>query len=122
MLEPKIMARLKAEVPSVGQRVNWHGGALQGTTRPYLAISEVSAPRDYTHDGYSGLTNPRWQISVYGDSYVQARQTAAEVVTAMETWKADGVRFAPAMNKIDLHEEDTGLYHVAVDTIIYYEE
>lgn len=121
MLEPKIMARLKAEVPSVNERVNWQGDH-QGRETPYLIISEVSAGREYSHDGYSKIMRPRWQVSVYGSSYIEAKTAAKEVIAAMEGWAADGIRFAPVAGSVDLYEEDTKLHHIPVDFFIYYDE
>lgn len=120
-LEPKIMARLKAEVPLVGGRVNWPG-ALQGMATPYLVVAKISSDRDYTHDGYSGLSRPRYQVSVFAPAYVEAKQTAEEVIAAMESWKADGIRFAPVAGEQDFFVEAAGLYHVPVDFFIHYEE
>ena len=120
-LEPKIMARLKAQVPAVSERV-YFNVATQGVTRPYLVVSKVSDTREYAHDGYSGIRRPRIQVSVYGDAYVQANMAAAEVIAAMESWQADGIRFAPAAGMMDIYEEDTGLHHVPVDFFIHYDE
>ena len=120
-IEPKIMARLKLTVPSVADRVYWLG-ALQGATLPYLTLSEISPGREYSHDGYSGIKRPRWQVSVFGSNYVQAKQTAEEVVAGMESWQADGVRVATVAGQADLYEEDTKIYHVPVSFFIHYEE
>jgi len=120
-LEPKIMARLRAEVSAVGERV-YFGVATQGVARPYLVVSKVSDVREYSHDGYSGIRRPRYQLSVYGDAYVQAKVAAEEVIEAMEGWQADGIRFAPVAGVMDMFEEDTGLHHVPVDVFIHYDE
>ena len=95
--------------------------ALQGLPPPYLTIAKVSEQKDYTHDGASGLTRPRFQINVFANTYPQAKLAAVEVKEAMDNWQADGIRFAPLQNEIDLYEEDTKLHHVPLDFFIHYE-
>ena len=121
MIEPKIMTRLKENVASVSDRVHWPS-APQGTLTPYVTVNEVSDAREYSHQGYSDLRRTRWQINVYAQTYVQAKQTAAEVITAMENWRGDGIHFTPLQNKLDLYEDATSLYHIPLDFFIYYKE
>ena len=96
--------------------------APQGVTKPYLVYSKVSPGRDYTHDGHSGLSRPRMQVSCYGTTYGSAKAVAVEVIAAMDAWFSGGVTFAPIAGEQDLYEPDTGLYHVPVDFFIHYAE
>lgn len=120
-IEPKIMSYLKANVPAVNERIHFVK-AIQGTAFPYIVLSKVSEQKDYSHDGASGLARPRFQVSVFGDAYVGTKLAAVEVKEAMDSWNADGIKFAPLQNEIDLYEEDTGLYHVPLDFFLYYQD
>lgn len=95
--------------------------APQSVVKPYIVYHKLSPGREYSHDGFSKLSRSRVQISCYGETYGSAKQVAAQVIAAMESWQAGGVRFAPLAGEQDLFEQDTGLYHVPVDFFVHFE-
>ncbi len=118
-IEQKLFERLKGEVALISDRV-YGGTAPQGIERPYIVYVKISPSRDYTHDGYSGLHRPLMQISCLADTYDSAKDVAAQVITALESWpKSDNVDAVFIENEIDMYERDTGLYHCLVDAYVW---
>jgi len=92
-------------------------------TVPYIVYFKVSGSRQYTHQGYNGIQNPRYQISVYDDSYLDAKNTAEIVKLALEAWSGSNhIQNIQIENDLDLIDEETKLYHVVVDFFITYGE
>ncbi len=120
-IEPKILRYLRNNVRVVRDRVYFPPGP-QGGVLPYLTVRKISEVKDYTHDGPSGLSALRFQVSVFGKNYVDAKRAAVDVKTAMDSWRADGIKFAPLENETDLYEESTKLYHIPLDFFIQYQE
>lgn len=119
MIESALYTRLSTYAPLtalVGTRI-YPLVAPQGTTLPYCVYRKVSPGRQYTLDGYA-IERPRMQVSCYGATYGQAKGVAVQVTAAVESWAAVG--FGWQVGEVDLHEKDTGLYHVPVDFFIWY--
>lgn len=53
----------------------------QGTPHPAIAYTRISTGRDYSHDGYSGLADAVFQVTVWDPDVMKAKQVA-EVVRA----------------------------------------
>lgn len=91
--------------------------APNGIKPKYIVYEQVSGGRQYTHDGYAGLKRPRVQISCYAKTYEDAKDLATKVTVAMENW----VYTVFQSGESDAFEENTGLYNVPVDFLIWYE-
>jgi hypothetical protein len=106
----------------IGTRVYGGDNAPDGVSRPYCVYSQVSAGRKYTHSGYAGIQRPRMQVNCYADTYEEAKEVAAQVTAAMESWPAANVQVGAAFqdNEVDLYDNETGLYVVPVDFILWY--
>ena len=92
--------------------------APQGVAKPYIVYRKVSANRQYAHSGQSSLTFDRVQVSVFSTEYLVAKGLVSTLFTTMEGWT--GVQAAFKVNEIDFYEEDTKLYHIPVDFMIWH--
>jgi len=112
----------------IGERL-YYVRAPQDVTKPYVVFFKVSGSREYSHDGASELANPRFQFSCFATTYYEAKQTVNAIRVAIEafsgTMGGDGgveVGSCFCINESDIYEEDTRLFHVAVDYLIYHKE
>lgn len=112
----------------VGQRI-YYVKAPQDVTVPYVVLFKVSGVREHSHDGASGLGNPRFQVSCFAETYYQAKQIAQQVQSALQgfsgTMGGEGgtpVGASFYANEMDIYEEATKLYHVALDFMLWHSE
>ena len=112
----------------VGQRIHFVQ-APQAVARPYIVVSKVDAPREHSHDGSSQLAHPRFQLSIFAPTYGEAKNIAAAVQAQLQgyTGTMGGEGGVAVQNTIyedenDFYEEDSGLFHVACDYIIWHED
>jgi hypothetical protein len=105
----------------VGDRV-WAVDTEQGEVAPYCVYSQISGGRRYSHSGYSGLQRPRMQVNCYAKTYEEAKDVAAQVTAALESWPGVNAAVGSAFqqNEIDLFDAETVLYFVPVDFLIWY--
>jgi hypothetical protein len=103
--------------------------APQDVATPYIVVFKVDAPRDHSHDGASHLANPRFQISIFSTTYAEAKAIAAAVQAALQGHAgtmggAGGVAVGAIIyeNEVDFYEEDTKLFHLACDYIVWHYE
>lgn len=107
-----------------------YGILPQDEAGPYVVITKISAPRDHTHDGASGLVNARIQFSIFAATYLLLKQIAAAIQSVLQGYKgtmggAGGVPVNGCFydNEVDLgFEPQTNLYQLAVDYKIWYQE
>ena len=118
-IESALFERLKAEISLVSNRV-YAGIAPQTVSKPYLTTHKLSPGFTYAHDGRSKLGGPRFQVSVFASTYASAKAVEAEVIAALEGWKTTKVQGAFVESAQDLHEQETGLYHVPIDAFIWH--
>lgn len=99
----------------VGERVA--AGVLpEGTTRPYVTYSLVSAQRAGSLSAPGTLRNARMQISCWSTTYTQAKQIAQAAQDAIEA----SVLFDAVFNgDQDLYDPSTKLHYVALDYSIW---
>jgi len=109
----------------VGQRI-YYVKAPQDVTTPYIVFTKVSAPREHDHDGSSGLVGARFQFSVFATTYYEAKQIVVQVQAVLQAYSGTMgevvVNGSFYQNEVDFWEEDTKLYHVACDYLIWYNE
>lgn len=95
--------------------------APQDPERPYLTYQLISRESEPTHDGPSGLDNPRLQIDTWASTYVEAGQVAKQVRAAMDGFvgTVGDVEFQASFldEERDLYEDATQppLYRVSQD-------
>lgn len=109
----------------VGERI-YYVQAVQEVQPPYIVITKVSAPRVHSHDGYSNLANPRIQFSVLTETYHEAKLIARAIQRILQGYRGVSedvhIQMCLYMNEVDMFEEQSGLYHVAVDYEIFHRE
>lgn len=112
----------------IGERL-YYVKAPQDVTSPYVVFFKASAPREYSHDGASELARPRFQFSCFAETYYQAKQIAEAIRSVIEAFSgvmggAGGVEIGHCfcINESDIYEENTRLFHVAVDYLIWHKE
>lgn len=112
----------------VGQRIHFVK-APQDVANPYIVFLKVSAPREHSHDGASGMAVTRFQFSCFANTYSGAKDVAAAVQTALQAYQgtmggAGGVYVDSIFydNESDRYEEASKLYHIMVDYQITHEE
>jgi len=103
--------------------------APQDVLKPYIVFSKVSAPRDNTHDGPSGLVNARFQFDCYATTYMGAKAIAAAVQSELEGYSgtmggAGGVLVNGCFydDEQDNWDEETKFYCVTQDFVMWYRE
>lgn len=83
---------------------------------PYSTFSKISGGRVYSHNGYSKIARPRFQIECYDRTYNGAKTVAAAVTEAIE-------QQLPGSQLVgDFDDEFNGTYRIAQDYFINYKE
>ncbi len=119
MIEHLLFDRLKDQVTNVSERI-YPSIAPSGTTKPYLTYSLISPGRVYGHEGFAELSQSRYQVSVFTDSYASAKATAKQVKDAFEGWKSGDMRGSQLAGESDLYEHDTKTYHIPLDFWVWH--
>ncbi len=109
-IENALFERLKAHVPLVSSRVYGGDAAAQKVSKPYIVFREESVDRQYTHQGYANLQRTTMQIYCFDMGYEKAKKVSAQVVTALESWGADGVQAPFIKDKKDMYFYDLKLF------------
>lgn len=96
--------------------------APQGAETPYCLYAKAEDMRQYSHNGFSGLSKVVLVLSGLSSTYNSAIQVAQQLVDAMEGWpdEASDVSAAMKQKEEDLYDEDAGLYRVQVEYLIWY--
>lgn len=75
----------------------------QDVDLPAIAYQKISAPRDHTHDGPSGLVRARMQITCAGASYAVAKTLSEAVRAALDGFS--GTMGSTTVNAVFLDNE-----------------
>lgn len=100
----------------------------QPPTLPAIVYQKIAGPRDYTHDGPSGLVDARVQFSCWDETYAGAKTLADKVRRAVSGFSGlmgGGVNVDSAFieNEIDDEDdEDSALYRTILDSVISHHE
>lgn len=112
----------------VGQRI-YYVKAPQDVEAPYIVFFKVTGPRVHSHDGASSLAHPRFQFSIFADTYYMAKQIAEQLQTALQGFNGTmgtgaGVEVGAVFyeDETDFWEKESKLYHVACDYIFWHTE
>ena len=119
-LEEFVRERLLTGSPVYDDRVYpMRMPAINNPEFPLLTYKRISAPRQYTHDGYS-LSEPRIQISIWDKTYDGMIKASEEVKQRLNAWKDDskGIQHCFLMFELDQWEEQTGLFKKMLDAQI----
>lgn len=100
--------------------------AVQDVEVPYIVFFKVSGAREHSHDGASHLAHPRFQFSVFADTYLEAKEITQAIQSVLQayTGESEGIQIQSCLyiNEVDMYESQTGLFHVASDYEIYHSE
>jgi hypothetical protein len=103
--------------------------APQEVAKPYIVITKIDSPRDHSHDGGTGLANPRFQLSVFSTTYGEAKSIAAAIQAVLQGYVgmmggAGGVDVFNSVyeDETDLDPGEMGLFGVAVDYKFWHRE
>ena len=88
---------------------------------PYGIVFKVAPGRDYTHNS-AGLYESVMQVSVWGQTYQQAKTLANEVMRELEGWHTvdDDVQAVFLLSESDLYEDDKKIFHIAMRFIVWH--
>ncbi len=100
---------------------------------PYGIITVIGNTRERTHDGRDGLAEARVQIDWFAKSDTETEQLSRETIIILEqvqnetigVHQGEGGIFIAQVTietEFDDYEDDTGLFHKAIDLTIQYEE
>lgn len=102
--------------------------APQDVVNPYIVFFKVSSVRVASHDGASGLAAARFQFSCFAETYKEAKSIALALQGVLEGYSgtlgaAGGVQTSVFYeNEQDLYEQDSKLFHIAVDYRFLHQE
>jgi len=129
-LEVAVSAHTKNQITSVNNRVYGVKGPV-GIAKPYIVFNVVSGNFIHSMGGDSGLTESIVQFSVFGDEYGAVKGVAEDLKKAYRNYtKGDGtlmgseqwVQSTLLTNEVDMYEDDTNLYHTALDITFWHVE
>jgi hypothetical protein len=103
----------------IGTRLD-AGRLKAGQTLPAMAYQVISGPRDHTLTG-SELAQPRYQLTAFAATYLEAHTLAKSAQAAMDGWYTAYRYPAYASDPYDIPgEAEAGIYAVAVDVEIWH--
>ena len=103
----------------------------QGCTLPAVTYQKIDGPRVHAMGSDAGLAHPRFQVSCWGSTYKSTKDVAAQVRAALQDYTgtmggAGGVSVGGVFldDENDLFDDaaGTGVYHVALDFIVWHTE
>jgi len=128
MIEEGLMTYLLAQsgiTAYVSDRIS-PAMADQDVETPYIIVTKVSGAREHSHDGSSHLAHPRFQLSIFAETYKECKDIAAAVQSALQGYAgamgSETVQNVIYRNEVDDYEDETGLYGVKVDYDIWHVE
>ena len=93
---------------------------------PGLVYQRVSGVPAYSHDGYSHLTETRYQITGWATGYEEVREMAAQVRTVLDGYEgmmgSTFIGHCLCVADRDIFEAGTGIYQVPLDFMIAFND
>lgn len=93
---------------------------------PSITFTKISAPRDQTQEGPSGLVIARFQVSSWGKTYTESKRLSQEVRLALdglrvelEEVRIDGIEL---LNEIDADDPQPNIFQTIMDFRVKYAE
>lgn len=125
MLEPALVAYLRAAIPSVDGRV-YPGHLPDPPVLPALVYQRIATRRPVSFDGPSAFVRARMQLDVWAASYGEARTIADRLRQVLVGYRgpmgALEVAIPEQVGDLDMFEPDTGLYRVMTEFYIWHSE
>jgi len=124
LIEQAILTRL-SQIDLLGGRI-YPVKAPQDVELPYLIFFKVATSRDHSHSGSSHLASAWVQFSSFAQTYEEGKQIVGEIKTLLDSFRGTitniSINGCFLQEEVDFLEEDTGLYHIACDYRIVYNE
>jgi len=122
--EEAVYARLIALATTAGDRLFPLRMPQPPPVRPLIVYQRISAPRQYTQDGDTGLVEPRVQLTLWADKYTAMMVLYNEVRVGFSGHKDDaaGMQHTFLMFELEEWEEQSGMYRKMVDLQIGFKE
>jgi hypothetical protein len=119
MIEAQLNAHLRSKVTLVANRV-YPSVLPEGATLPALVYTRISGHRVHAHDGYTGLANPRFQVTAHANSFSEMMQVAAQVRDAILDWP----EYPQALldNEVPLYDNDLQKHYMVTDFTVWIHE
>ncbi len=96
------------------------------STLPAITFFKVSAPRDQTQEGPSGLVSARFQVCSWGQKYTDSKTLSQEVRLRLDGFRGevDDVRIdgIELMNEMDGNEAEPNIFQTIMDFRVKYAE
>jgi hypothetical protein len=104
----------------------YYAMAPQDTESPYIVLYKISGVRLHSHDGFSSLTDCRFQFSIFADTYLESKQIAQAIQAVLDGFKGveeeSGIHIQKCLyiNEVDMYE--AGFHTIACDYEITHRE
>ncbi|ACC76150.1 DUF3168 domain-containing protein [Paraburkholderia phymatum] len=92
--------------------------AVQNGAFPYIVYSRMASPVNNVLEGNGNprINNTHFELSIWGQTYAQAVQTAKLVAQTMQGWTVQNV----LLRETDLFEADVRLYRVVQEYSVWH--
>lgn len=96
----------------------------QPPTYPLIVYQRISGSPQYTHDGDSGLSDPRYQFMLWAETYAEIQELRRQVKAIYSGYRdeANGIQGCMIDMMTDGSDEQTSLANSIVDLRIKYKE
>jgi hypothetical protein len=98
----------------------------QEPTLPAIVYQRIGGVPEYSQSGFSNLTPVRMQITCWGTTLMSAKNVAIQVKLALGGYRGPmGSSTVGAIfieDELDDLDEETGLYRVILDVLLWHEE
>lgn len=96
----------------------------QDVETPYIVFFKVSAPREHSHQGASGLVRARFQFSIFSKEYLEAKQTAQALQSILQGYQgiSEDVEIQAIFYENETDSFENNFYFIAVDYMIWHKE
>lgn len=102
----------------IGDRLYPPDDVPQNVQLPYCAYTIVSRQREESMGGYAGVQQRRVQVSVFGNTYKQAKNVVEPLIVAMEAWISPEIKHVKFADETDLGKQINSIRHIAVDFLV----
>lgn len=100
--------------------------APQDAIYPLLNYQRISGPRVHSHNGPSGLAHPRFQLTAWASSLIEAKLVVAQARAAVDGFKGTmgdvDINGCFVVNEIDHYDPETERHGTTIDVIIWHNE
>lgn len=129
-IEEGLYAKLASDVALVSGRV-YPLRLPQTVVLPALVYQRISTARTQTHDqSSSGLAQPRFQLTVYAETFNSAKSATNQVRSVLAGFKGSFTVGAETIavggilqeGEQDFFDQGSGLFYTASDYFVYHQE